>query len=117
MDQKQTPELWEWTTAPFLTNQSHDPPPPPSPFNLLTLPSLSSGLGWHQMGEEAKPLSETGDAMGEEQPDSPEVECQPFPQETWSISNQGALDRPVSTHAQNCQQNIPRQPVGQTNKI
>lgn len=44
-------------------------------------------------------LSETGDAMGEEQPDSPELECQPFPQETWSISNEGALDRPVRAHA------------------
>lgn len=36
--------------------------------------------------------------MGEEHSDSPELEFQSFPQETWSISNEGALDRPVSTH-------------------
>lgn len=32
-DQKQNPELWEWTIALFLTNWSHDPF---SPLNHLT---------------------------------------------------------------------------------
>lgn len=31
--------------------------PPPPPFNLSTLPSVSLGLGWHRMGEEATPVS------------------------------------------------------------
>lgn len=36
---------------------SRDPLPPPSPFNLSTLPSASSGLAWHRVGEEATPVS------------------------------------------------------------
>lgn len=67
--------------------------PPPQPLQHR-LPSACPTSVWLPEIQ----LSETGDAMGEEQPDSPELECQPFPQETWSISNEGALDRPLSAH-------------------
>lgn len=36
--------------------------------------------------------------QSEEVPDSPELECRQFPQETWSVSCQGALDRQAHAH-------------------
>lgn len=95
------------------TNTRLFPCCPPHP--KLQLPSARPTPVWLPEIQ----LSETGDAMGEEQPDSPELECQPFPQETWSISNEGALDRPGSAHTRTKlpTQKILRQAVGQTNEI
>lgn len=77
-----------------------------SPFLLLHLSSpqrLGLLFGYPKS---AFPKLET---HSEEVPDSPELECRPFPQETWSVSNQGALDRRVHTHthaaAQGCTYN------------
>lgn len=47
----------------------------------------------------------------EEMPDSPELGCWPFPQETWSVSSQGALDRRVHTHSSPAAQSYNNWPV------
>lgn len=77
---------------PTNTRLFHPSTPPPHPIHIGSPQHLRLLFGFPKS---AFPKLQT---RSEEVPDSPELECLPFPQETWSVSSQGALDRRVHTH-------------------